>query len=174
MTVNPDDRLPSSAAGAAAYDRGAERLLEAVSSACDARADFVERVESGLRAALALLATDSALARLLTGDIYAGGEEAALRRQHWLERYGALLRAAAEDTPDTLAHPHFVEPAVMMGICWQISRRVIDGQTEQLEQLLPDLLEFTLVYYLDVGDAIRIAQARRPSPSDSALPRHRI
>jgi len=47
------------------------------------------------------------------------------------------------------------------GISFLVSRRVLAGQAEQLERLLPDLLQFTLAYYLVPQDASPSAQARR-------------
>lgn len=168
MKVNRDDRLPRRASRAdAAFERGAERLLEVVTAACDTGADFVGRVESALRAGLALLAEDPALARLLTIGIYSGGEEAAVRKRYWLERHGALLRRAAADTLDMPAHPEFVEPAIAAGVWGQICRGVLDGQVEQIERLLPDLLEFVLVYYLDAEEAGRIAGPAREASSQA-------
>ncbi len=39
-----------------------------------------------------------------------------------------------------------------------ISRRIIAGKTEELEDLLPDLVEFTLTPYLGSAEAAEIAK----------------
>ncbi len=39
-----------------------------------------------------------------------------------------------------------------------ISRRIIAGQTDELEQLLPDLVEFTLTPYLGTAEAAKLAR----------------
>lgn len=140
-----------------------ESLLEAVESACDPRAGFVENVESALHAGLAFLAANPDLAHRLTVAPFAAGESAARRHRRWLERCGDLLRAAAESGSDAPTHPDFVEPTIIAGVTWQISRYVLADRAERLEQLLPDLLEFTLVFYLDPAEVHRIARAARAS-----------
>jgi len=40
-----------------------------------------------------------------------------------------------------------------------ISRRIVAGQTDELESLLPDLVEFTLAPYVGNDEAARIARA---------------
>ena len=163
MTVNDDDFLPVREAGTYP-DRAAECLLEVIVGACDSDADLAANVESGLRAALAFFAADSSAARLLTVEPYAAGEDAARRHQHWLERFGNLLRDAAEKGSDAPSHPDFVEPTIVAGIGWQISRYVLADRAEQLERLLPDLLEFTLIFfYLDSAEASRVARVARGS-----------
>jgi hypothetical protein len=142
-----------------------ECLFQAVEVACDRHSDFAEKVEAALRAGLAFLAADRDLARLLTVAPYAASEDAARRHQQRLERFGNLLRDAAEGRSDIPAHPVFVEPTIVAGIGWQISRCVLADRTEELEQLLPDLLEFALVFYLDPAEASRIARAAQASSS---------
>ena len=41
-----------------------------------------------------------------------------------------------------------------------ISRRIIAGKAEQLEELLPDLVEFTLTPYLGSKEASKIAKKK--------------
>jgi hypothetical protein len=154
-----DERAPRNAYAPDRYDHAAESLLDSIEAACNRRADLADKVEEALRAGLAFLAVNPDLASLLTAEPYEPGKAAALRHQHWLERYGVLLRRAASSEFDAPVHPAFVEPTIVAGISWQISRLVLAARAEQLEQLLPDLLEFTLVFYLGPGEASRIARA---------------
>ena len=39
-----------------------------------------------------------------------------------------------------------------------ISRRIIAGKAEELEELLPDLVEFTLTPYVGSAEAAKLAQ----------------
>src|SRR6185437_36129 len=52
------------------------------------------------------------------------------------------------------------EAALVGGMVSLISRRIIAGKAEQLEELLPDLVEFTLTPYL--GSAEAAEPAREP------------
>lgn len=135
------------ASTAADYERGAERLHDVIAASCDPRAPFAERVQSGLRVALALLVADPDLARLLTVEPYLDDDDTFLRYQHWKKRYGALLRRAAPESPEALTNPPFVEPALIGGIRSQIAHCVLAGEADRLEDLLPGFTEFLLAYY---------------------------
>ena len=50
------------------------------------------------------------------------------------------------------------EEALVGGMVSLISRRIVAGQTEELESLLPDLTEFTLAPYVGNDEAARIAR----------------
>jgi hypothetical protein len=158
MTIGDEEPPPHTAEE---YDHAAKLLLDSIEAACSGCVDLAGRVESALRAGLAFLATNHELASLLTVEPYKLGRDLALRHQHWLERYGALLRGAASGEFDAPVHPDFVEPTIVAGISWQISGLVLAARAEQLGRLLPDLLEFTLVFYLGPAEASRIARAAR-------------
>ena len=146
MSTTGSDLWPP--VSAAAYDRGAERLLRTIALACDPRAGFAEQVEAALGVTLALFAAEPDLARLLALPPFGGDEEVMRCRHRWLRRYGAMLRRAAAGQPKAAAHPPLLEPTLIGGIYFQISRYLLDDRAEQLQDLLPDLREFLLVYYL--------------------------
>ena len=110
------------ASSAAVYERGAQRLHDAIATSCDPREPFAERVQAALRAALALLAADPTLARLLTVEPCLGSELVIRRHQRWQKRYGALLRRAAAESPEASSHPSFLEPALIGGLRFQVAR----------------------------------------------------
>lgn len=142
------------------YERGAKRLLETVTVACEPGAAFAEQVESAFRATLALFAAEPDLGRLLTTRPFEGEDEVIGRYLHWQRRYGELLAAAATRDPAAYVHPPFVAPALVSGICWRISQRLQAEGTERLEDLLPDLLEFVFVSYFGAEQADRLTGAR--------------
>jgi hypothetical protein len=163
MTANDDDlQLPRVGEQP---DPAAERLLRTVEVACDRHADFAAKVESALRVTLASLGSRPDLARLLTVEPYIAGKDAARHHRHLLECFGDLLRVAAESGTDAPSHPPFVEPTIVAGVASQISRCVLADRGEQLEQLLPELLEFMLAFYLDSAEVNRIGRAARESPN---------
>jgi len=51
------------------------------------------------------------------------------------------------------------EEALVGGMVSLISRRIVAGQTAELESLLPDLVEFTLAPYVGNDEAARVARA---------------
>lgn len=142
------------------YERGAERLLAAIAGALEPGASFPQQVETALRSTLALFAADPELGRLLTVQPFEGDEQAIGCYQRWQRRYGDLLRAGAARSPRAYVHPPFVEPALIAGICWRISRYILAEGAEYLEDLLPSLQEFVLVSYFGAEQAGRLTRAR--------------
>lgn len=51
------------------------------------------------------------------------------------------------------------EEALVGGMVSLISRRVMAGEAEQLEDLLPDLVEFVLTPYIGSNEALAVAAA---------------
>ncbi|MGA8745402.1 MAG: hypothetical protein WB507_06035 [Solirubrobacterales bacterium] len=139
-------RSPSSALETE-IDCGGERLHAVLVASCNAHLPFADRVETALRAALELLAKDPDLARLLTVESYLDGGEASPRYHYWRKRFGAILRRAAAESPEVLANPSFVEPALIGGLSFQIARRVLARETDRLEELLPGFTDYLLAYY---------------------------
>jgi hypothetical protein len=50
------------------------------------------------------------------------------------------------------------EEALVGGMVSLVSRRIVAGQTEDLESLLPDLTEFTLTPFVGSDEASRVAR----------------
>src|SRR6476646_1034041 len=81
----------------ATYERQAARLFDAVREACEPQVGFAARMEAGLGAALELFAGEPKLARDLLLPPHDGAvEERSRCRQRWIERFGGLLRGAAD------------------------------------------------------------------------------
>ena len=85
-----------------------------------------------------------------------------------VERYDAAIRSLVPyleagregRSPAVLARlSPTTEEALVGGMVSLISRRIIAGQTAELEQLLPDLVEFALTPYLGSADAAKVAQS---------------
>jgi len=55
--------------------------------------------------------------------------------------------------------PAATDEAVIGGIASLLGRRVLAGEGEQIEALLPDVLEFALTPYLSAAEARRIISA---------------
>jgi hypothetical protein len=141
---------------APALDAGAGRLLEAVAFACDSEATFVARLRVGLATTLAFLAAEPDLARLLAFRPYTD-PDALQARQAWLERFGALLRQAAAEDPSAAVNPAYVEPAILGGVAFSISRQLQSGGAEQLPEMLPEVFGYLLSFYFEPEQAWRIA-----------------
>ncbi len=157
MAADPD-KLPAPTVSAS-YERAAERLMDAVTAACMAQTSFPQQVEAALRATLGLFAAEPELGRLLTVQPFEGDEAALRCYQHWQGRFGSLLRRAAAGDLAAYAHPDFVAPGLIAGLCWRLSGPLRAGEPGKLEALLPSLVEFVHVCYFgaDGNDAASLA-----------------
>ncbi len=113
----------------AAYDTVMTEFSERIEDAFQQESEWPQAVRAGLAAMLSFLAAEPNLARLSMVEALVAGPVV-------VERYDAAIR----------------------GLVPLISRRIIAGRTEELEQLLPDLVEFTLTPYLGTAEAAKIAR----------------
>lgn len=133
-------------ASLAAYEQGQERIHDAVVGACMAGGGLSAVLEPPLAAALSLLASDADLAWLVS--VWPEGADADVwrRRSEWWTSYGTLLRGAAEREGAGLP-PFFVEPMLIGGVAFLVSRHVRGAGAGDLEQLLPSIHWYLLSYY---------------------------
>ena len=73
---------------------------------------------------------------------------------------GRKVASKGEQLPGTL------EETIVGGIFWIIYQRIVMGQMEEIEQLLPELVEFALTPYVGAEAAKRSA-AELPAQPDS-------
>ncbi len=69
---------------------------------------------------------------------------------------GRKVSPNGEELPGTL------EETIVGGIFWIIYQRIVMGQVEEIEQLLPELVEFSLTPYVGAESAKRAA-AEKPA-----------
>jgi AcrR family transcriptional regulator len=145
----------------AAYEVVMEQLRERVDAAYQEQDEWPRAVRAGLAAMLSFLAAEPNLARLsmvealVAGPVVVERYDAAIHSLvPYLEagREGRSAAVLARLSPST-------EEALVGGLVSLISRRIIAGHSAELEQLLPDLVEFTLTPYLGTSEAAKIAAA---------------
>lgn len=146
---------------AAAYDVAIERIREQVLAARAARADgeWAPRVRDSISSLLELLANDPALASIALVEGLRAGRGIYDRYQAALESFVPYLREGAPDPPDGGRVPEATHEAVVGGVASLLGRRVLAGEAEKLEALLPEVLEFALTPYLGAAEARRIISA---------------
>ncbi len=131
---------------AAAFDAGAARLLAAVAEADDPGVAFPARVEAALAAALDLLASDPALARLLFAEFLPREQATAECYRLWGARLLDLLHAASAADSGTSELPEPVERALLGGLLSVVSEAArLDP--ERLPELAPALTAFVAASY---------------------------
>jgi AcrR family transcriptional regulator len=121
-----------------------------VGEACDRvpAAEWEARAEAGLRVLLEFVASHPAAARLVLVEAPAATPTAAARYEAALDGFIARLRQAAPPGP---GRPTTLEEALIGGTLWIVQRQVRSGSATAAADLLPELTEFVVSPYRNVG-----------------------
>jgi AcrR family transcriptional regulator len=143
----------------AAYDTVMNELQERVTKGFEEAEDWPHAVRDGIAAMLEFLAAEPHLARLCMVEALVAGPVVVERYDAAIQSFVPYFQSGREGRPpEVLARlSPTTEEALVGGMVSLISRRIIAGKTEQLEELLPDLVEFTLTPYLGSEEAAKIA-----------------
>lgn len=144
----------------AAYEVAVDRIRAEVAAACGrhATSQWPPRVRDGITSLLTTLSTEPALACISLVEGLRAGRGMYDRYQAAVESFVVLLREGAP-SPGGEEVPAATDEAVVGGIASMLGRRVLEGEAEQLDELLPDVLEFALTPYLGTAEARRIISA---------------
>ncbi len=144
----------------AAYDTVMEELVGRVSTAFEAEDDWPHAVKAGIGAMLEFLAAEPHLARLCMVEALVAGPVVVERYDAAIQSFVPYFQTGREGRPPEVLSrlSPTTEEALVGGMVSLISRRIIAGKAEQLEELLPDLVEFTLTPYLGSQEAAELAQ----------------
>jgi AcrR family transcriptional regulator len=132
----------------AAYEAVVERIRERVLGACADQDEWPEGVRAALAALLDFLAAEPAQARLVLVEGLFAGRPLYDRYQRALDSFAPYLREGAPGIAPGAALPEPMAEALVGGIVALITKRILAGQGETLEELLPELTRFTLTPYL--------------------------
>lgn len=139
----------------ATQDFAVEESLTRVVEAAAEVEGWEERMIAGLGAFLKYVSAEPALARTCIVEALSAGEAAQARYEQSLQAFVPLVRTGrehsdhGEDLPDTL------EEAIVGGIFWVIYQRIVLGEAERIESLLPELVDFALTPYIGAESAQR-------------------
>jgi AcrR family transcriptional regulator len=144
----------------AAYDTVMEELRERVSGAFDEQSDWPHAVRAGIAAMLGFLAAEPNLARLCMVEALVAGPVVVERYDAAIQSLVPYFKAGREGCPPEVLSrlSPTTEEALVGGMVSLISRRIIAGRTAELEELLPDLVEFTLTPYIGSAAAVKVAR----------------
>lgn len=145
----------------AAYESVIERIRAEVLEACGrhSESDWSPRVRDAISSLLTMLAADPPLAGLALVDGLRAGRGIYDRYQAALESFVPYLSNGAPRTLSRVPVPTATDEAVVGGIASLLGRRVLVGESEQLGELIPEVLEFALTPYLGAVEARRIISA---------------
>lgn len=145
-----------------AYDTVMAELKERVTSAFEEQEDWAKAVKAGIAAMLEFLSTEPSLARLCMVEALVAGPSVVERYDAAIQSFVPYFEKGREGrSAEVLSRlSPTTEEALVGGMVSLISRRVIAGKTKQLQELLPDLVEFTLTPYLGSKKASKVAKAK--------------
>jgi len=145
-----------------AYDTVMDELRRRVDEAFNGEKEWPQAIRAGLAAMLDFLITEPHLARLsmvealVAGPVVVERYDAAI--QGLVPYFEAGRKGRSEDVLAGLSPT--TEEALLGGIVSLISRRIFADRTEELQALLPDLVEFALTPYLGSVEAAKVARQR--------------
>jgi AcrR family transcriptional regulator len=144
----------------AAYDAVMGELRERVTEAFEESDEWPLAIRAGIDAMLEFLAANPALARLCMVEALVAGPAVVERYDAAIQSFVPYFQKGREGrSPEVLSRlSATTEEALVGGMVSLISRRIIAGRAEELEELLPDLVEFTLTPYLGSEEASAIAK----------------
>ena len=145
----------------AAFDTVTEQLRERVGEAYKAEDEWADGIGAGIGAMLTFLASEPNLARLAMVEALVAGPVVVKRYDAAVQTFLPYLNAGREGRSKAVLDrlSDSTEEALVGGMVSLISRRIVAGKTDELESLLPDLVEFTLGPYVGNDEAARIARA---------------
>lgn len=147
----------------AAYDTVMNELQERVTEAFEEEhEDWAHSVKAGIDAMLEFLAAEPNLARLCMVEALVAGPAVVERYDAAIQSFVPYFQKGREGRPPKVLErlSATTEEALVGGMVSLISRRIIAGKAAELEQLLPDLVEFTLTPYLGSEEAAKIAKEK--------------
>jgi AcrR family transcriptional regulator len=144
----------------AAYETVMVELRERVGEAFDQEEEWPLAIKAGIKAMLEFLAAEPHLARLSMVEALVAGPVVVERYDAAIQSLVPYFQAGREGrSADVLAGlSPTTEEALVGGMVSLISRRIFADRAEELEALLPDLVEFTLTPYLGSAEAARVAR----------------
>jgi AcrR family transcriptional regulator len=140
-------------AQAFAVEEALGRVVEAASSVDSWQA----RVSAGLAAFLRYVAGEPALARTCIVEALSAGPASVERYELSLQAFTPLFRIGRKMSPHGEELPATLEETIIGGVFWIIYQRIILEETERIESLLPELVEFALTPYIGAEAARRSA-----------------
>ncbi len=151
----------------ALFDETVERGVRISGEAIEAEpGPWEAKVRAGVAALLGLIARDPTLTRVYMVESQSAGAAALERRNEAMRKFGVLLSGGREKAPRQAELPDSLEDILVGGVVWMVNKRLVSDE-EDVEGLLPEILEFVIAPYRDSAAAQRAA---RPEASRDDQP----
>jgi AcrR family transcriptional regulator len=142
----------------AAHQMAFSHLSQAIVDACGSRAEWAERVDAAIGAALEFAARSPNEAHLIVVSCHTASEpNLASRGRVAHEKLAALLNVGRRQVQDSRKPPTLTEQAVIGAAMSVVGVRLLAGEAEDLPKLRPELTQIILAPYLGDKEARRVA-----------------
>jgi AcrR family transcriptional regulator len=149
------------------FDTVTAKARESVTAAVAAESDspWPRQVIAALRAIFDGILADPLLARATIVEAPTVGPHIIDRYERSMRSLSPLLLLGRElsQSPDEL--PRTLEDTLAGGVFWSAYQRLIVGEVDRIEALLPEAVEFVLRPYLGAAEAARWARSVAPAPA---------
>jgi AcrR family transcriptional regulator len=150
-----------------AYDTVGVALFDRVQAAYASSETFASGVIACLEAFLEFTAAEPRYAEMCIVEALAAGPEAIERRNKVMKTLAELLYKGAQTVPGGNRPPELVAETIVGGIYEIVYSRVLQGRTDELPELLPDLAYSMMLPYLGHAAAEReVAHLRAGAPAE--------
>jgi AcrR family transcriptional regulator len=150
----------------AASEFAVKEALQRVVDAASKVDSWPARVNAGLAAFLHYVAAEPALARTCIVEALSAGPAAVERYEGSIQAFVPLFRMGRKVAPRGEGLPGTLEETIVGGIFWILYQRIVMGQVGEIEQLRPELVEFSLTPYIGAEAAKRTATEAPATASD--------
>lgn len=149
----------------AASEFAVKEALQRVVDASSKVDSWPARVDVGLAAFLQYVGSEPALARMCIVEALSAGPAAVERYERSIQAFVPLFRMGRKVSPNGEELPPTLEETIVGGIFWIIYQRIVMGRVEQIEELRPELVEFSLAPYIGSEAAKRTAEELVAAPA---------
>jgi AcrR family transcriptional regulator len=144
-----------------------ERIEAALAAEPDA--PWPQQVVVAVRALFEAILIDPLSARATIVEAPTAGPVIIDRYQSAINGLSPLLQHGREFSPDAEDLPETLEQTLVGGVLWSAYQRLIVGEDDRIEALLPEAIEFLLRPYVGDAEAARWAKF---SPQQASAPEH--
>jgi AcrR family transcriptional regulator len=131
-----------------AYDRILADAREKIAAAIPSASSWPEQACAALRVGLELIAAEPLRARLVLVESQTAGPAGLARFEQTVDELVPLLRRGREHSPVADELPAALDVAAVGGLLWFVQQRIVLGELQEVDRLLPDALEIAIEPYL--------------------------
>lgn len=130
------------------FDRIVSRGQERIVASMPPEGRWEEQAVAALRTLLDLIREEPHAARIVLVEAQTAGAESLSRYEELLESLTPVLSRARPLSPTGKELPLTFEDATIAGVAWLLHQRLVAGDLEDLDQLLPDLVGILVEPYV--------------------------